>query len=155
MVFDEIAAARQVQLRDRISVGGQKHLESVDDVTVGAWLCQLLPTLSWEWCVCVLIVVMMGLCPAAMQDMPLTCEYEKPFSPGQAMRCCADVRAVCHDISVDLGRRECVEKSVQASTRETADAHLQGDGRLDLSLFNGKRVDILVFLLYFFKYCRC
>jgi hypothetical protein len=39
------------------------------------------------------------------------------------------------------GWRACVEKSWQASTREPADAHLQGDGPLDPSLLNGQRMD--------------
>jgi hypothetical protein len=55
------------------------------------------------------------------------------------------VRTVCHDVAVDCGWRACVERSAQASTKEPADAHLQGDAVLDPALVNGKRVDFHVF----------
>jgi hypothetical protein len=81
-----------------------------------------------------------------MQDQPLTCECGKPFSPGHAMRCrCrAAVHTECHDVAVDCDWRVYVERSAQASTREPADAHLQGDAVLDPALVNGKRVDFHV-----------
>jgi hypothetical protein len=149
-VFADLAAARQITLRDKLSLEGRKRLESAADVTAGAWL-DALPVSSN----CVLgdgdvvssLRYMLGVCPASMQDRPLKCECGKDFTPGQAMRCkcCAGVRTVCHDITVESGWRACVQKSGQASTREPADAHLQGDGPLDPSLMNGKRVDFHVF----------
>ena len=72
----------------------------------------------------------------------------KEPSPGQAMRCtcCAGVRTVCHDITVESGWRACVQKSGQASTREPADGDLQGSVfDLNPALVNGKRVDFHVF----------
>jgi hypothetical protein len=54
------------------------------------------------------------------------------------------VLTVCHGVAVECGWRACVERSAQASTREPADAHLQGDA-LDPALVNGKRVDFHVF----------
>jgi hypothetical protein len=67
----------------------------------------------------------LGVCPASMQDRPLTCECGKMFSPGQAMRCrcCASVHTVCHDVAVECCWRACVDRSAQASTRERANAH--------------------------------
>ena len=90
---------------------------------------------------------MLGVCPAVMQDKPLVCERGKPFSPGQAMRyrCCAGVRTVCHDISVESGWRACVHQSGRAGTREPADSGLQGEAFMDASLVNGRRVDFHVF----------
>jgi hypothetical protein len=61
------------------------------------------------------------------------------------MRCCGCVRSVCYDVAVECGWRTCVERSAQASTREQADAHLQGDAVLDPALVNRKRVDFHVF----------
>jgi hypothetical protein len=46
-----------------------------------------------------------------------------------------------HGIAVECGWRACVERSAQASTREPADAHLQGEAASDPALLNGKRVD--------------
>ena len=68
---------------------GSRRVKCVADVTAGAWL-DALPVASN----CVLgdgdvvssLWYMLGLCPAAMQDNPLGCEYGKPFSPGQAMQ---------------------------------------------------------------------
>jgi hypothetical protein len=121
-----------------------------DDVSAGAWL-DALPIVSNchlgdEDVVCALRY-QLGVCPASMQDRPLTCECGKLFSPGQAMRCrcCAGVSTGCHDVAVECGWRACVERSAQASTRERADALLQGDAVLDPSLVNGKRVDFHVF----------
>jgi hypothetical protein len=38
LVFADLAAARQVKLRDRLSPEDRKRLESVADLTAGAWL---------------------------------------------------------------------------------------------------------------------
>ena len=59
--------------------------------------------------------------------------------------CCAGVRTVRHDVSVESGWRACVHKSAQASTREPADSDLQGEAFMDPALVNGKRVDFHVF----------
>jgi hypothetical protein len=75
LVFPDLAAARQVQLRDRLSSEGRKRLESVADVTAGPWL-DALPVSSN----CVLgngdvvssFRYMLGVCPAAMQDRTVT-----------------------------------------------------------------------------------
>jgi hypothetical protein len=115
-----------------------KRLESVADVSAGAWLDALRIVSNCHLgdgdAVCALRY-QLGVCPASMQDRPLTCECGKPFSPGQAIwcRCCAGVRTVCHDVAVECGWRACVKRSAQASTREPAVAHLQGDAVLDPS----------------------
>jgi hypothetical protein len=57
------------------------------------------------------------------------------------------VRTVCHDVAVECGWRAGVKRSAQASTRELADAHLQGDPVLDPALVNGKRVDFFFCLI--------
>ena len=77
----------------------------------------------------------------------MVCECGKPFSPGQAMRCrcCAGVRTVCHDTSVELGWRACVHKSGQTRTREPANSDLQGEAFMDPAFVNGRRVDFHVF----------
>ena len=54
---------------------------------------------------------------------------------------------MCHDISVESGWRACVHKCGQASSREPADADLQGVSFLDPALVNGKRVDLHMFVL--------
>ena len=60
-------------------------------------------------------------------------------------RCCAGVRTVGHDISVESGWRACVHKSGQASTREPGDSDFQGEAFMDPALVNGRRVDFHVF----------
>jgi hypothetical protein len=127
----QLAAARQVQLRDGLAVEGRKglSLETVADVTAWARLDAMPVT-----CNCVLgdcdvvfsLQYTIKVCPAAMQNRSLTCEGGEPFSPGQAMRCrcCAGVRAVCHDFSVELDGHAYDEKSGQPSTREPSDAYL-------------------------------
>jgi hypothetical protein len=101
-------------LKEELSVEGAKRLESVADVLAGAWL-DASPIVSNRHVgdgdgVCALRY-QLGVCPASMQDQPLTCECGTPFSPGQAMRCrcCAGVRTVCHDVAVECGWRACVE----------------------------------------------
>jgi hypothetical protein len=116
-------------------------------VSVGSWLGAL-PIVSNCHYVDVVCALrdQLGVCPASKQDRPLTCGCGKPFSPGQAMRCrcCAGVRTVCNDVAIQCGWRAFVERSAQASTREPALAHLQGDAVLDPALVNGKRVDFHV-----------
>jgi hypothetical protein len=149
-VFSELAEVRMASLKAVLSPEGAKRLECVADECAGAWL-DALPIASnchlGDGDVVCALRYQLGVCPASMQDRPLTCECGKPFSPGQAMRCrcCAGVRTVCHDVAVDCGWRACVERSAQASTKEPADAHLQGDAVLDPALVNGKRVDFHVF----------
>ena len=149
-VLAELAEQRQTELLGRLSAEGVKRLESVADTTAGAWM-DAMPVASTchlgDGDVVGSLRYMLGVCPAALQDRPLSCECGKPFSPGQAMRCscCAGVRTVCHDISVESGWRACVHKSGQASTREPADVDFQGVGILDPAFVNGKRVDFHVF----------
>jgi hypothetical protein len=55
------------------------------------------------------------------------------------------VRTVFRDVALERGWRACVERYVQASSWEPADAHLQGDAVLYPAQLNGKRVDFHVF----------
>jgi hypothetical protein len=67
----------------------------------------------------------------------------KVFGQAVMVKCCAGVRAVCHEISVQsVG--ECVCRSLgQGSTREPADAHLQV-----ASLLAGGDIYVIVYLTY-------
>jgi hypothetical protein len=88
------------ELKEELSVEGAKRLESVADVTAGAWL-DALPIVPnrhlGDGVVVCALRYQLGVWPASMQDRPLTCESRKPFSPRQAMRCrcCA---GVCTDM---------------------------------------------------------
>jgi hypothetical protein len=55
------------------------------------------------------------------------------------------MRKLCHDVALDCAGHKCVERSAQASTREPADAPLQGGAVLDPAVVNGKRVTFHVF----------
>ena len=118
---------RQKMLKQGLSPEGSRRVDAVASVTAGAWL-DALPVASncllGDWDVVSSLRYMLGECPAVMQDTPLVCECGKPFSPAQAMRCscCAGVRTVCHDISVEMGWRACVHESEQASTRDPLDS---------------------------------
>ena len=149
-VLADLAVWRQQQLKQGLTLVNCRRVEAVADVTAGAWL-DALPVSSncllGDGDVVSSLRYMLGVCPAVMQERPLVCECGKPFSPGQAMRCrcCAGVRTVCHDISVESGWRACVHKSGQSSTREPADSDLQGEVLMDPALVNGRRVDFHVF----------
>jgi hypothetical protein len=39
-----------------------------------------------------------------------------------------------HDVAIECGWHACVGRSAQASTREPADAHLQGDAWCDVTI---------------------
>ena len=149
-VLADLAVWRQQQLKQGLTLVNCRRVEAVADVTAGAWL-DALPVSSncllGDGDVVSSLRYMLGVCPAVMQERPLVCECGKPFSPGQAMRCrcCAGVRTVCHDISVESGWRACVHKSGQSSTREPADSDLQGEVPMDPALVNGRRVDFHVF----------
>jgi hypothetical protein len=58
---------------------------------------------------------------------------------------CGCAQVACHDVAIECGWRACVDRCAQVSTREPADAHLQGDVALSTALVNGKRVDFHVF----------
>ena len=45
-------------------------------------------------------------------------------------------QTVCHDVSVESGRRACVRKSVYLCTREPADRGLQGEAFMEPALVN-------------------
>ena len=124
-VSAELAEFPQVLLRDGLLFQDRSHVECIADVTARAWL-DAMPTVSnrvlGDGDVFSSLRDMLGVCPAALQDKPLFCECGKPLSPGQAMwcrlkligpigmrcRCCAGVRTVCHDISVESGWCVCV-----------------------------------------------
>ena len=88
-VSAELAEFRQELSRDGLSFQDRRRVEGVADVTAGLWL-DAMPTVSN----CVLgdgdivssLRYMLGVRPAAMQDTPLVCGCEKPFSPGHALR---------------------------------------------------------------------
>jgi hypothetical protein len=150
-VLSKLGEVRHKLLREELSVEVAKCLESVADVWAGAWLDSL-PLVSnchlGDGDVgCALRHQLGRVCPASMQVRLLLCECGKRFSAGQAMccRCCAGVHTVCHDVAADFGWRACVDRSAQPSTREPADAHMQGNAVLDPDSLNGKHVDFHVF----------
>jgi hypothetical protein len=57
----------------------------------------------------------------------------------------AGVHTGCHDVAVHYTSRASVDTFAQASTKEPADARLQGDAVLDPALVNGTRMDVHVF----------
>jgi hypothetical protein len=99
LFFSELGEVRQKLLQEKLSVEGAKRLESVAAVSAAAWL-DALPIVSnchlGDGDVVCALRYQLGVCPASMQDRPLTCECGKPFSSGQAMRCrcCVGVCAV-------------------------------------------------------------
>jgi hypothetical protein len=107
-VSSELGEVRQRLLNEELSAEGANRLESVADVSAGAWL-DALPIVSnchlGDGDVVCALRYQLEVCTASMQDQPLTCECGKPYSPGQALRCrcCAGVRIVCHDVAVECG----------------------------------------------------
>jgi hypothetical protein len=92
---------RQKLWKEDLSVEGAKRLESVSDVSAGAWLdalpivpnCNLGVTLQssivpnchlGDGDVVCALRYQLEVRPASMQDRLLTCECGKLFSPGQA-----------------------------------------------------------------------
>ena len=66
-----------------------RRLERAADVTAGVWLDALPVASKWVRGNCDVVSslrYMLGVRPAAMQDTPLVCGCEKPFSPGHALR---------------------------------------------------------------------
>lgn len=54
-------------------------------------------------------------------------------------------QTICHDVSVESGRRACVRKSVYLCTRESADRGLQGEAFMEPALVNGESANFHVF----------
>jgi hypothetical protein len=74
LVFADLAAARQVQLRERLPAEGLKSLESVADVTAGMWLDSMRVysnCVSGHGDVVSSLRYTLRVRPAAMQDRPL------------------------------------------------------------------------------------
>ena len=62
----------------------------VADVTAGARLDELPVASNWvlgDGDVVSSLCYILGVCPAALHDKHLVCEFGKPFTPGQPMRC--------------------------------------------------------------------
>jgi hypothetical protein len=80
-------------LKEELTAEAGKSLDGVADVSAGAWLDGL-PIVSnvhlGDGDVVRGLLCQIGVCPASMQDQPVTFECGKPFSPEQ------DIRYRCH-----------------------------------------------------------
>ena len=85
-VLSELAVCRQQLLKEGLSPEGAKRFEGVSDVCAGAWLdampiacnCQL-----GDGDVVCALRYQLGVCPASMQDRPLTYECVSPSVLGR------------------------------------------------------------------------